>query len=300
MRFLEFLNEEQARKYSIEGACPDIKSECQPFLTSAPDYPLFRGISRNRNDETVLFSNQPTNRSPRDSNPPFNCLFNLMIMASFGIPDIRKRSIFCTGDRTTTFEYGYPHYVFPKGDYKILYSMSVIDSINYEDEWSKDIAHYIIDHVKELKHTEAYDLRIDSLFYRYADELTSWNKDWMTNPQEDQAEWFLEKFKLCVSTPLIKSKLDHLEPRELVKLFHDALKEMGTKLYTDDQNIKRAIKSGNEIFLYESEGYYAVPRGPLVDDYIKFYSKNENDHVNHSAQHDQYYEYLLKMVNNEI
>lgn len=285
MRFLQFLNEEQARKYSIAGACPVINKECQPFLNDSNGHELMRGISRDPRDETVLFTPQPTNRNPRDSSVPFNTLFNLTIYAAFGIEKIRQHSVFCTGNHAETHEYGDAHYIFPKGEYKILYSIKVIDSVNYEDEWTNDLSHYIIDGIKELKLINYLSLHVSKFIYSSSDELNSWDLDWLTNPSDEQAKWFFERFKSLVDKSIL-SKFDNIKHKELIKAFYEGLKKIGKDFYINDNDIVKAIKSDGEILMYESSGYFAVPRKAIAD-----YSEEGSNNV---------YTHLLDKIKNEI
>lgn len=99
--------------------------------------PLYRGVT-----STIAAEGQHElireDRRPRDSGKdlPFNICFNLMIEHRFGVPLVRQRSLFVSGDVRTVVKYATQHdaqhigLVKPVGPFRFLYSPHIRGSFS--------------------------------------------------------------------------------------------------------------------------------------------------------------------------
>jgi hypothetical protein len=270
MRFLDFLNETSNRAYSpqhvVSKVIPEIGSECQAFLGAAAGMPLYRGIGAA--DDIPRFTMHPVERPPRDSTLGQNCVFNLMILAAFGIDKIRQHSIFCTGDLRECAEYGTPNYIFPRGNFKILYSTKVKDSIMYAGKWIQSIEAYIIANGKGMEVFKEGDLLLTSFFEITASIFSLWDLGWVKRPSDNQCEEILRWMKQSATSPMSdkqKAAFDEIGAEEITQLLIKALRDLGKKFYCYDGDIETAIKSRCEILIFQSDGYFSVPLNDVTD-----------------------------------
>lgn len=123
-----------------------IKTKCSKFLNST-SVPMLRGISTDRQNKITngnkffMMEHIRTDRAPRDSinNPSFNFLFNLGAESITGISEIRKKTLFCTGEIATSEFYGRSFFVFPLNGFKFLSSPNVTDSFKNLGELQTDL-----------------------------------------------------------------------------------------------------------------------------------------------------------------
>ena len=108
-----------------------------------PMPPLYRGLSAPLLEDGELAFLR-TDRRPRNTLPAFNALFNLMIERKFGIPNIRRQSLFVTGEirRAAAYakEIDAQHLckIHPNGNYRYLYSPCIHDSYALDREFTAE------------------------------------------------------------------------------------------------------------------------------------------------------------------
>jgi hypothetical protein len=120
----------------LDRAIDKIKADCQPFLTQSKGLPMLRGVAPAQGIEKIDFFSEQSirmDRRPRNSGNDlfFNWAFDTFIQEQFDIKKVRSTSLFCTGGEGTAMYYGHPTFIFPKGNFKFIWSSSVNDS--YED-----------------------------------------------------------------------------------------------------------------------------------------------------------------------
>lgn len=254
MRFKAFLNEEKSLTFN--EVIERIKAECKPFLQQRGDLFLFRGMPSSFHDQnSAEFVPHPTNRTPKDSGEGFNATFNAGIELAFGIKDVRKKSIFATGDRRVAVKYGELNHIFPKGDFKFLWADSIEDS--YDS--SNQITQLMIDELTKIdtQYVMINDRQsLDSFLYaRMIDDIGA-----IHLPMKHIPAVILDKriySALSGYSDSAEKELRKRLPNARIDIFA-ALKQVYSDLYQQDQ-LEFAIKSGNEILIHESDGYYRIP-----------------------------------------
>lgn len=240
MRFKNFLAEDSSL-FSFDDVIKRIKVECKPFLAQRDGLLMYRGISRKviqAKQSQAFFTRHPVDRPALDSGPQFNAMFNLGVESAFGIEKVRTHSFFATGSVITTTTYGAPNYIFPKGDFEILWSPEIKDSYA-QHQW---ITAKLGQALKKIN-VKYYELDV------YLDDA--------------QLAKLLEILSVNQNTP----------NEELVKLIYSArankfpsisndiiaaLKQVFQDLYRTD-NLGAALRSEREIMIYKSKGYYTIP-----------------------------------------
>jgi len=258
MNFKNFLLESPS-KYNFEQGCKQIKQHCQPFLTASNGQPLYRGTPRIRTTisnksgytedkmEHISFINHPENRTPRNSDQLFNNVFNGMIDLAFGVKNIRRKSIFATGNLDEALAYGTAHFCFPKDNFKFINSPKILDSFSDESSILKHLKNEMYTSFPKDKKLKYDVIRAFAYVCDLGDPVDFFNGD------KSLRKAFNNIFKIEVPIEL------EVEPYEI---FISALKKTGLDLYSDT-DISKAIKNKHEILIYESNGYYMVPF-PLV------------------------------------
>lgn len=124
------------KKFLLESTHPDaaniekdflrnIKKDCGNFLKDAVNYPpVFRGM-RNPNYE-LLKKVVRKDRRPRDTDRLLSEIFDEILLYITGIRG-RTQASFASTDVRSVATYGDVHYMFPVGDYKIIYSPEIYD-----------------------------------------------------------------------------------------------------------------------------------------------------------------------------
>lgn len=131
--FKQFLNETTVEKYStdLEEIVDLIQQDCQPFLREAGDYALFRGF-RGRRGLTDdhghhigpiywLKATPRTDRRPLDSYKLAHDLMDDWFEKNYGVR-ARSEGVFCAPRQAQAASYGRAFYVFPIGNFKVLWA----------------------------------------------------------------------------------------------------------------------------------------------------------------------------------
>jgi hypothetical protein len=241
MNFRRFLAEQA--ELGFDEVLNRIRRECNIFLRET-DKPLFRGLSMGDGGH-AFFSPHPKNRPPRDSGKHDVFLFDGMIDAAFGIEEIRKHTVFATGDEGIAQDYGDVYFTFPVGKFKCLWSPSVKDSVQDLTYWH------------DMKPT-LYKKGIQMNGSTYKDLWSKLSKRYPT-----AGEWVYdldgdaEKVTRKVVADLEGGVVDNA-PADSYKILIDIITFVGKHHYRLG-DIDSAISSHNEILIYESNGYYSVP-----------------------------------------
>lgn len=209
-----------------------IKRDCQPFLSQSKGLPMMRGVSAKDTTSVPLFSEESVrmDRRPRNSGnqPFFNWSFNAVIQEKFKIPRVRFTSLFCSGSYGSAQYYGVPTFVFPKENFKYLWSPKINDS--YED-------------IKSLRKHYNY------LNQNYKNEEDTTFGDWRYKMVEPFINNLIEK--------------NDYEVDSLLKLGDPILDDIHKEIYKDYEQYKMsgfsaALKSRNEIFIIGPQEYYSL------------------------------------------
>jgi len=263
MRFKTFLTE--GYQYTFNNVVAQIRDECKPFLRQLGERPMYRGIPKVRvsgrnvtehDTEQAHFFEHPVNRSPKDSDPEFNWIFNAMMDMTFSEEAIRRKSLFVTGSSTQAAQYGAVHFVFPVGSFQYLWSPLIEDS--YED------LRKITDVMQEYLEAEGVNIpsrNFTQLLGKLSEKqrdphIWSYDLDGKSESQVEDAAF--ETVKPDTAVESLISRLDQ-EKTNLYHVLTKAMMDATTELYKDSKEMAKALLSNNEILVYESRGYYAIP-----------------------------------------
>jgi hypothetical protein len=222
---------------SVDGIVEMLKRDCSPFLKVAKvhNYPLLRGM-----DETSIVSTipQPKYRKPKDSTAAFNKMFNFIVEGAIGVKDIRAQTLFCTTNFQQANIYGNVHYIFPKGDYKFIWSPEIYDSYSSDTLFLRAFSDSL---VKELGIFQSISFKMARrLWTRIAE-----NENYLTDNEK-----LAELFEIC--------EIQFKEGADLVHAMASTAKPAFENLQYQTSGLRLAFKSMNEILFYESGGYYAI------------------------------------------
>ena len=225
MRFKDFLQEDTN---TFEEILEKIKADCQPFLKEAR-YPVWRGMN---GVKSGMLISHPTDRAPRDSKPYMNMLLNAGIELAFGVRDIRQNCFFGTGDASSVTVYGTPYLIFPRGEFKFIWSPTISDPVDSTKLWRK-----LALTLKRHKLFNLDDYHIDpsaTIPYTVVRELMAKFEDIYS--EYGSAGAFIEE-----------------GDKELLKAIKESFEELYGVGELDD-----AIFSQHEIMFYKSNGYYLL------------------------------------------
>lgn len=114
-----------------------IRRECRSFLEHADGHLLLRGVNLHElkgKSENVYLKQVRKDRMPRDTDPEIHQALDEWFFKKFGI-HARSKSMFGVGDtergRRITLDYGDVCAVFPRGDFKFVWSPSIKDLFDY-------------------------------------------------------------------------------------------------------------------------------------------------------------------------
>lgn len=233
-----------------------IVAECRPFVSELQKEDsalIWRGMPGSRN-KPVEFP-APTNRKPRDSGEWFQLFFDMGIDLAFGIPNCRSTSIFTTGNIRQTDEYGWPVAVFPKGEFKYIWSPEINDSgvklarlpQLVADEFAAEIVRRGIkvdvdtryasirmgSHKLSHKHGLDASTAIDSLTFSDVADFVGLETD--------------------------QTSLSDAAKTKIQDAFISAMKSAFQSYYRNT-DLHAAINAHNEILFWKTDGYWAVPQ----------------------------------------
>lgn len=101
-----------------------ILTNCQPYLKESNNQLLYRGTADS--DADVFIKPVRRDREPMSSSQFLTDLFNEKIKAAGKIAN-RNNAMFCTGNRSSAWEYGHVFAVFPIGMFDYTWSPTAID-----------------------------------------------------------------------------------------------------------------------------------------------------------------------------
>lgn len=105
----------------------EITKDCKPFLKvmSNNGNPLWIYSGRVKHDDWYV-DKVRTDRKPRDTHPEIHEDLDDMFRDVFGYP-ARSASMFVSGDFGVVAQYGNEYFIFPKGNFKYLWSPDIAD-----------------------------------------------------------------------------------------------------------------------------------------------------------------------------
>jgi len=149
MRLKRHINEQEpwdglSKRESLEQTTltlfmTNILRDCQPFLRDLDLHnPKFLYSGRKR-DTDWFEQSVRSDRKPKDLSPDIHTDFDNEFNKQFGWRP-RSNGLFCTGDESSAYEYGNTFMIFPKGQYKILWSQEVSDLYIYIQRQAKSFS----------------------------------------------------------------------------------------------------------------------------------------------------------------
>lgn len=130
MRFYNYLNESNGLNMK---AFEKMVADCKPFLGELKKS-NYEFLYSGREGSYEKFNKRKIRkrRKPRDTPPEIHDMLNKSFKDKFGVK-ARSESLFITNNPHEAASYGQPHYVFPVGKYKLIYSKKVNDLYRYLD-----------------------------------------------------------------------------------------------------------------------------------------------------------------------
>lgn len=272
MKFKQFLTEQELEQELVNDSIELIKQNCQPFLTLSGGKPLYRSVSRPI--EQISIIPQPKKRPPRDSSREFSFAFNCAIDSAFGVSDLRQRSFFATGSVAEASKYATNlAFCFPCGNFEWMWSPKIQDSYIGVDGGLGFLAQTILEFWPTRKPKFSTLELIEFFENLFATIGSSTSSNWVHN-LDGMAEQYTENAaRKCSDRNILKMK--HAD------LIH-AMKRFALDYYKNNESLTDAIRSRNEIFFYDSDGYILVPfsyiheagvRVPVSSAYSSFLDK---------------------------
>ena len=264
MRFKQFiLNEADKAAVTDDGMAElmaRLKRECTPFLEMNSGA-LLRGIRRIGDDKFGQnLHEHPRNRTSVNSSDGFVQLFNAMAQVGVGTKNIRSHSIFAIGRAGTAANYGDIQLIFPRGPTEFIWSPRIWDS------YVHDATLYTSVDSKASAALEKAGVQMSPAwvhpFFDDMDDAAAWLK------AGDEADT-RERLHVAHSKSARSSSAGRVEIPDSVKVF-PILKAALLATFNDyysDTSLDKAVASENEILIYESDGYYAVPASTIVWQY---------------------------------
>lgn len=263
MRFKEFVAE-QKQGMSYEEVVKAIATHCKPYLSDVPDIPLYRGVPRRY--LVAGLNPHPENRTPRDSAPSFNFPFNCGFQLAFSEPSIRTHSVFATGNAAMTGEYGEAAFMFPVGEYKFAWSPYYNDSYEHDANFMAQIVEAFYEECDENerkkfnRNSRVMAVRLSELFDQLSKRIMG--HQWVKNVNDHG-----EDTTLSVISELDTEMFNSI--RNVYAKLVNALQKVISKLYVDNEDLHKAVLSGNEILFYRTNGYYLVPYDIVTEEMDK-------------------------------
>jgi hypothetical protein len=281
MRFKEFLVEREIS--DLDSVVDQIRGNCKPFLKAARGRMLFRGIPalnmkqddlNELNTDTALYTPHPEDRPPKDSGRNFNFMFNAGTEISYGIKNIRRKSVFATSNTELAARFGHEYFFFPAGDFKYMSSQEVKDSYEYSTNFWHQIGAYV-----GLKSGEAASL-FQNLAIRYKDDPHEWIND--TDGGEQ----------------VVQELLADITSENIPKLYEPLKTIVATIIggeYDLNENFLKFVRKGTEMLFYETHGYYSIPSKMVM----KRMSDLGYDHIG-KAEDERIAEFMANLIAGKI
>lgn len=197
MGFKQFLAEAKHTKFTLDETIEKIKKDCKPFLKHkvalyrgmGPEYGLLGGI------RGVRFDRKPLTSSQEFADFMSDYLYNI------GAPD-RSQAMFCTRQETSTWDYGEPYLVFPKGNFRYFYFEHIEDAYTeiqsaldgnsvyqprmVDAQWDIGWSYDTMDVVGQVHWYFNKTKNLDKAIDAYFDELTKDIKELEESESEDE------------------------------------------------------------------------------------------------------------------
>ncbi len=124
MKFYNYLKEDTELDFL---AFQKMAEECKPFLKELKRSNFeFLYSGRKNNYENFEKKKIRKDRKPKDMPEIIHNLLDKKFEKNFGVK-ARSQGFFISNNPSELFEYGTPHYVFPVGNYKLIYSKIIKD-----------------------------------------------------------------------------------------------------------------------------------------------------------------------------
>lgn len=242
MRFKEFLLREDYEALNLEEGIKAIKAQCKFFLDDIEDSGqfMYRGMGFPTNK--VLSMPQIKERQPRDSAPAFNVFFNRGIELAHQIPMVRGTSLFCTGNKNATKEYGNCYFVFPKDNYQYIWSHTIADSYVQEDRL------YMLFTEQLAKITDEQQVHLDTIKAIFKHILNYAGGDIARAVKNMKS-----------NDELIEELFAKQEVKATIEEIDRAFKNVFEQYYDENKDIQDALRQGGEVLIYDSAGAYFIP-----------------------------------------
>ena len=154
MRYYNYLNEDK-----ITSLVDLIKDKCKPFLKDWNGINfLYRGMKQGFDYKVLPVR---TDRKPKDMPIDLHNMFDNAFQSKFGWK-ARSNSVFCTGDKIATEEYGNCFVIFPIGNYQFISSPNIEDLYFY---FTKTEVLYSTLFIKHFGKEVGYDYSAVDEFY---------------------------------------------------------------------------------------------------------------------------------------
>ena len=140
-----------------------IQRDCQPFIQQAQGGVIFRGLSDN--EPFIKKTARLDDRRPKDTGQERHNEFNKYFLKHFG--ENFRNGVFVSGDSKIAEYYGNIYSIFPIGEFKFIWSPTVIDLATQFNGKSTNIFKNII---QSFLYTDEY---INSHFLEKADYRTT-------------------------------------------------------------------------------------------------------------------------------
>jgi hypothetical protein len=251
----------------------------------------------------------------------FNDIFNRSIEAKLGIPGIRRRTIFASGDRNQASQYGKVFFFFPIGDFEYAFAQDVVDSYEEMQDLWVSVTNAISGHIQEFAKLAPVSVEEKKFM---GDEFDGYHPfGWMVEPfamervfasladdglqslpDENAPDDFFRQLALHVRNR-IDADYRHFEAGEslsdftvkliaCLKAFWPLMRKLiinnFTAKYEFNDNLPQAIRSHVEILFYSTKGYYVVEVQKLRAAYAEHMTK-DGDEGNTGSDHEHYFDH---------
>lgn len=227
---------EYANTQDIESAIELIKNDCKQFLSEA-DAPIFRGSKTLDADKLIQSRRVRVDRQPLDTVSVISNALDLALERIAGFKP-RSQAVFATGDKATAHHYGKTFLIFPKGDFKFIYSERIRD-------FYSDIVLGTDDRLRE----KVFNIGEELLKKEYK---VSNLKDTQLFARDDIDLYIMERDPYII----FEKAPEHI----IVELVNKIIELNPTWYSTDDVN--KGIHSKNELMIHCNE-YYVVSENAL-------------------------------------
>lgn len=129
MKFLKYLNE---KDLTIEEIKQILYKDCKPYLKQLTkiNFKKRELLISGRKDQTPFGTKDiRKDRKPRDTKLEIHNWIDEQFYKKFGIK-ARSQTLFCTGDLSQASNFGYTHYIFPIGNFEVIWSNKHMDLYN--------------------------------------------------------------------------------------------------------------------------------------------------------------------------